>query len=161
MKNFVQPGDVISVTAPASASAGAGVLVGSIFGVAVNTALSGAAVEIATRGVFDLTKGSLLLSGETPPNPFLDMLGETRVLDTLVQVHLNGPARNFRLSLTSVPALPQDELLAMILFGRSMREISSMSTPMPAVATRTTYSTVTDFARLRGLSTSQPRVLAT
>ncbi|KAF5052877.1 TamB, inner membrane protein subunit of TAM complex [anaerobic digester metagenome] len=80
--------------------------------------------------IFDLTKGSLLLSGETPPNPFLDMLGETRVLDTLVQVHLNGPARNFRLSLTSIPALPQDELLAMILFGRSMREIS----PLQAVA---------------------------
>lgn len=56
MKNFVQPGYVISVTAPANVSAGAGVLVGSIFGVAVNTALSGAAVEIATRGVFDLTK---------------------------------------------------------------------------------------------------------
>jgi translocation and assembly module TamB len=80
--------------------------------------------------VFDLTKGSLLLAGDTPPNPFLDMLGETRVLDTLVQVHLNGPARSFRLSLTSVPALPQDELLAMILFGRSMREIS----PLQAVA---------------------------
>lgn len=80
--------------------------------------------------VFDLSKGSLLLTGDTPPNPFLDMLGETRVLDTLVQVHLNGPARNFRLSLTSVPALPQDELLAMILFGRSMREIS----PLQAVA---------------------------
>lgn len=80
--------------------------------------------------VFDLTKGVLLLTGDTPPNPFLDMLGETRVLDTLVQVHLNGPARNFRLSLTSVPALPQDELLAMILFGRSMREIS----PLQAVA---------------------------
>lgn len=56
MKNFVQRGDVISVTAPANVSAGAGVLVGSIFGVAVNTALSGAPVEIATRGVFDLTK---------------------------------------------------------------------------------------------------------
>lgn len=80
--------------------------------------------------VFDLTKGSLLLSGESPPNPFLDMLGETPVMDTLVQVHLNGPARTFRLSLTSIPSLPQDELLAMVLFGRSMREIS----PLQAVA---------------------------
>ena len=75
---------------------------------------------------FDLTKGSLVLTGETPPNPFVDMLGETTVMDTLVQVHLNGPTRNFRLSLTSIPALPQDELLAMILFGRSMREISPL-----------------------------------
>jgi translocation and assembly module TamB len=80
--------------------------------------------------VFDLTKGSLLLTGDTPPNPFLDMVGESRILDTLVQVHLNGPARSFRLSLTSTPSLPQDELLAMILFGRSMRDIS----PLQAVA---------------------------
>lgn len=56
MKNYVQPGDVISVAAPANVAGGAGVLVGSIFGVAVTTALSGAAVEIATRGVFDLVK---------------------------------------------------------------------------------------------------------
>lgn len=56
MKNFVQPGEVISVTAPAAVNAGVGVLVGSLFGVAVNTALAAAAVEIATRGVFDMAK---------------------------------------------------------------------------------------------------------
>lgn len=56
MKTFVQPGDVVSVTAPANVNAGAGVLVGSLFGLAVNTALSGAAVEIALRGVFDVLK---------------------------------------------------------------------------------------------------------
>lgn len=83
---------------------------------------------------FDLTKGALILNGDTPPNPFLDMVGETRILDTLVQVHLNGPARNFRLSLTSVPALPQDELLAMVLFGRSMRDISPLQAVILAQA---------------------------
>jgi len=83
---------------------------------------------------FDLTKGSLILSGDTPPNPYLDMVGETRILETLVQVHLNGPARNFRLSLTSVPALPQDELLAMVLFGRSMRDISPLQAVILAQA---------------------------
>jgi len=75
---------------------------------------------------FELTKGSLSLNGDTPPNPFLDIIGEAQILDTLVQVHLNGPARNFRLTLTSVPNLPQDELLAMILFGRSMSQISPL-----------------------------------
>ncbi|MES2753786.1 MAG: DUF2190 family protein [Pseudomonadota bacterium] len=58
MKNLVQMGDVISVTAPANVAAGAGVLVGSLFGVAVNTALAAAAVEVATRGVFDLAKAT-------------------------------------------------------------------------------------------------------
>lgn len=75
---------------------------------------------------FNLTKGVLSLNGETPPNPFMDVIGEAQILDTLVQVHLNGPAKNFRLTLTSVPNLPQDELLAMILFGRSMSQISPL-----------------------------------
>lgn len=56
MKTFIQPGDVVSVTAPANVLAGVGVLVGSLFGLAVNAALSGAAVEVATRGVFDVAK---------------------------------------------------------------------------------------------------------
>jgi translocation and assembly module TamB len=75
---------------------------------------------------FDLTKGSLAFNGETPPNPFLDITGEVRVLDTLIQVNLSGPARSPRLALSSTPPLPQDELLSMILFGRSMREISPL-----------------------------------
>lgn len=56
MKNYVQPGDIVSVTAPAAVVAGAGVLVGSLFGVAVNSAESGAPVEIAVEGVFTIAK---------------------------------------------------------------------------------------------------------
>lgn len=55
MKNFVQKGDVLTVTAPANVNAGDGVLVGSFFGVAATTQLSGADVEIETYGVYDLT----------------------------------------------------------------------------------------------------------
>lgn len=56
MKTFVQLGDTVTVTAPANVNAGTGVLVGSLFGIAVNTALSGAPVEIVTVGVFDHAK---------------------------------------------------------------------------------------------------------
>ena len=84
--------------------------------------------------IFTLTKGTLTLGGEDPPNPFLDILGEANVLETLVQVQLSGPARSLRLSLTSTPALPQDELLAMILFGRSMSEISPLQAALLAQA---------------------------
>lgn len=56
MKNFIQLGDVISVTAPATVASGAGVLVGSLFGVAAHAATSGQPVEIATKGVFSLAK---------------------------------------------------------------------------------------------------------
>lgn len=76
--------------------------------------------------IFTLTKGSLSLNGETPPNPFLEVLGETQILENLIQVRISGPARDFRLNLSSIPSLPQDELLALILFGRSLRQISPL-----------------------------------
>lgn len=56
MKNFVQPGKTVTVTAPYDVASGAGLLVGSLFGVAAAAAASGAAVEASTEGVFDLNK---------------------------------------------------------------------------------------------------------
>lgn len=58
MKNFIQPGRVVTVTAPANVSSGDGVLVGALFGVAFTDAASGAAIEIGTEGVFELAKTS-------------------------------------------------------------------------------------------------------
>lgn len=58
MKNFKQPGDMVTVAAPANVASGAGVLVGSLFGIATNTALSGADVEIKRTGVFEHAKNS-------------------------------------------------------------------------------------------------------
>jgi len=59
MKNFIQTGDVVPVTAPAGGVvSGSGVIIGSLFGIADHSAAEGAPVEIATRGVFDLPKTS-------------------------------------------------------------------------------------------------------
>jgi predicted RecA/RadA family phage recombinase len=56
MKNYVQPGATLTLTAPYAVTSGDGLLVGSIFGVAAGDAASGATVEAALTGVFDLTK---------------------------------------------------------------------------------------------------------
>lgn len=56
MKNFVQPGDNLELTAPRVLSSGAGFLVGALFAVASADAASGATVVGVTRGVFDLPK---------------------------------------------------------------------------------------------------------
>ena len=57
MKTFIQPGNVISVTAPAGGvTANHGLLVGSLFGIAAYDALEGEYTEIATAGVFNLNK---------------------------------------------------------------------------------------------------------
>lgn len=56
MKNFVQPGRNLTVTAPAAVKSGDLVVVGKLFGVAATDAESDAAVEICTEGVFTLPK---------------------------------------------------------------------------------------------------------
>ena len=58
MKNYIQAGERITLSAPYDVVAGGGLLVGSIFGVAINDALSGASVETAVEGVFRLAKTS-------------------------------------------------------------------------------------------------------
>lgn len=60
MKNYIQLGDNLTLTAPYNVSSGGGALVGSIFGVAASDALSGADMDIVTEGVFTLPKTSAL-----------------------------------------------------------------------------------------------------
>jgi predicted RecA/RadA family phage recombinase len=57
-KNYVQPGDTITLIAPYNVSSGGGLLVGAIFGVALADAVSGAAVEARRKDVFDLAKAT-------------------------------------------------------------------------------------------------------
>jgi len=56
MKNFVQPGNTITLTAPYAVASGEGLLVGAIFGVAAADAASGEPVETALVGIYDLKK---------------------------------------------------------------------------------------------------------
>ena len=56
MKNEVQKGDVLDLTAPYDVVSGDGFLVGALFAVAVGDALTGAAVRGKTVGVFELKK---------------------------------------------------------------------------------------------------------
>jgi len=54
MKNFIQPGNVVTLVAPYNLTSGQGVLVGAIFGIAANDALQGTSVEAVRDGVFVL-----------------------------------------------------------------------------------------------------------
>ena len=58
MRNFVQPGDHVTVAAPAGVLSGDGVEIGNLFGIASTDALSGEDVSIATTGVYDVAKAS-------------------------------------------------------------------------------------------------------
>lgn len=58
MRNYVQTGETLTLTAPYQVASGAGLLVGSIFAVATGDAANGAVVEGRTVGVYDLAKVS-------------------------------------------------------------------------------------------------------
>lgn len=58
MRNYVQPGETMTLAAPYQVAGGAGLLVGSIFAVATGDAANGAAVEGRIVGVYDLAKVS-------------------------------------------------------------------------------------------------------
>ncbi|HMQ95502.1 DUF2190 family protein [Amaricoccus sp.] len=83
MKTFIQTGDVITVTAPTGgATSGAGVLIGSLFGIAAFTAEDGQSLEIATTGVFELPKN---------PTTVLSVGDAVAWNDTAHQVDAPGP----------------------------------------------------------------------
>lgn len=59
MKNLVQDGAVVRMTAPYTVTSGSGAKIGSdIFGVAMLDITSGAVGDFATEGVFDITKAA-------------------------------------------------------------------------------------------------------
>jgi predicted RecA/RadA family phage recombinase len=58
MNNKIQPGNVLTLTAPRTLTSGAGFLVGALFAIATSAAASGASVEGDTVGVFDLPKAT-------------------------------------------------------------------------------------------------------
>lgn len=56
MKNFVQPGDTVTLAAPYQRNSGEGALIGDLFCVACDTVANGATGDWKTEGVIDLTK---------------------------------------------------------------------------------------------------------
>lgn len=58
MRNYVQPGESITVTATAATNSGDGVKISNLFGIASGDAAIGEKLVLTTRGVFDLPKPS-------------------------------------------------------------------------------------------------------
>lgn len=57
-KNWIQPGDTITIPAPAAVASGEPVIAGDIIGIAAGAAASGQPVDVNTSGVWDLSKVS-------------------------------------------------------------------------------------------------------
>ena len=76
-------------------------------------------------GTFRLERGVIRFQGESPVNPLLDIRAEAEVQGLSASVNVRGTGLNPEITLASVPALPQDELLSRILFGTSITSLSA------------------------------------
>ena len=72
----------------------------------------------------ELTSGQLAFTGDI--EPALVLRARTVVDDIEATIALDGPVLNPVLTFSSVPELPDDEILARIIFGRSVTELSPL-----------------------------------
>jgi translocation and assembly module TamB len=68
------------------------------------------------------SRGELGFDGSLTPT--LDLVATSRVRDLSLSASVTGPATEPRIGFSSVPELPQDEILARLLFDRPMSELS-------------------------------------
>lgn len=74
---------------------------------------------------FELTRGIIRFAGEVPANPSLDIEASANANGVNATIRVTGVAQKPEIAFTSVPALPQDELLSRILFGTSITNLSA------------------------------------
>jgi translocation and assembly module TamB len=83
---------------------------------------------------FDLTRGRILFDVGEPINPRLDVLAETSKNGTNVDIAITGNARSPSVAFSSDPALPEEEILARLLFGGSVTSLSATDAVQLAAA---------------------------
>lgn len=99
--------------------------------------LTGTTADMRANGAFELRRGRLSLltqrldftrgrvtfgGGDLIPD--LDFVAETRATDVTATVSISGRATQPEFTLSSVPALPQDEVLSRLLFQRAAAGLS-------------------------------------
>lgn len=91
------------------------------------------------RGRLDLlgrrlqfTSGSIGFSGSMVP--YLNLKADSTIDSTTVTVVVTGPATNPSFAFESSPALPQDEILARLVFGKAMSGLSPLQIAQLAAA---------------------------
>jgi translocation and assembly module TamB len=74
---------------------------------------------------FDITRGRMRFAGGYPPDPVLDIAAESRADGLTAQLRIEGTALRPEISFSSIPALPEDEVLSRLLFGTGVTNLSA------------------------------------
>ncbi|MBF0421044.1 MAG: translocation/assembly module TamB [Magnetococcales bacterium] len=87
---------------------------------------------------YALKKGSITFDGRYPTTPNMDVEAVSRTRNLEITANLEGPVTNPRLKFSSDPSLPEDDILANLLFGRPANAI----TPAQAIKLATTIQSL-------------------
>jgi translocation and assembly module TamB len=74
---------------------------------------------------FELKRGVIRFQGASPPDPILDIVAEGSANSVNATIRVAGTGQRPEIAFSSVPALPQDELLSRMLFGASITSLSA------------------------------------
>lgn len=108
--------------------------------------LTGPATDIQPVGAFDLVRGRLEILGQRITftegqvtlvgdlNPELNFVASTQSSDITVNVTVKGRVSDLQIAFSSQPELPQDEVLARLIFNRSISELSPLQIARLAAA---------------------------
>ena len=111
--------------------------------------LKGDTSNVLPQGRFDLIRGRLDILGKRLTlteglvqlqgafDPFIRFSADTEAGDTTASITIEGQASAPTLTFSSSPSLPQDEVLALILFGKEISSISAFQALRLAAAIRT------------------------
>ncbi|MBD3679094.1 MAG: translocation/assembly module TamB domain-containing protein [Rhodobacteraceae bacterium] len=111
--------------------------------------LTGTSAEIIPIGQFELLRGRLDILGkrlaldeglarlEGNFEPYIRFVARTQVEETRISIVIEGPASSPEILFLSEPELPQDEVLAKLLFGRDVQNLSPLQAARLASAVAT------------------------
>ena len=88
-------------------------------------------VNILTQRI-ELTEGLITLTGDLDPT--VRLVAETRTQTVTVRVIVEGQVNDPAIRFESTPQLPQDEVLAQLIFGRSIEDLSPFQLAQLAAA---------------------------
>ncbi len=80
-------------------------------------------IEVLGRR-FDFTHGELTFSGDLMP--YVEFAATTRSADATVTLNVTGPANDPDIHFTSVPDMPEEEIISRLLFQRSVGTLSPL-----------------------------------
>lgn len=89
---------------------------------------------------FDLTTGDVRFNGNTPINPDVNIKAEYDTSDITAIVSITGTAQDIKISFSSNPALPEDEVVSNVLFEKGVTNLSALEAVQLASAMRSLSS---------------------